>query len=955
MNSRFNLFLFNSFFDIPMQRKILFAIFLLLNVSQNLYAQKWLNELGKAVKNEGSKQATQGNLSMDSLDFQFAISVNENAGFFDVKQKGEGENKAMNFLFGTDAVKAPIDIARDKINTGTGFYDGILKNYKLAEMYFDSARIYLESKSLTNEILYLRALSSLGLVNLTQAKTAQANQYIALTLEMSEQSVGKKSAAYIANLNNLAKLHQALGKYNEAENEFNEALTLSNQLFGDGMQKAILLNNKSMLLQTVGRYAEAAELMKEAMRASSKGPKKTFQSFDNRKFQANLAFIYQLSGKFTEAEATFLEIKKVFESRKQTGNAEYAGLLNQMGILYIQMGKPEKVEELLKKSKAVYKERYTEDNIYYAKVTNDLGNFYRMNARYEEAEKQLNKALSIRETLLGTKHPDYVRTQENLAVLYWKTNKPEQAYMMYRDVMDKTIEFINLYFPPMSEAEKTSYWDITAPRFQRFYNFALEVSPTMKYVAQDFYDYNMATKALLLNSTSKVKEAILKSNNEELIQEYLSWLDQKEQLARLYTLTKEELKQQKINLAELERTANATEKSLSGKSTEFSAGYSTQKTSYKQIQSLLIDTEAVVDIIRVRGFAQDFTTDSKYVALVLKKSSEMPTLVVMDNGADLEKKYAKFYRNAVQQKVTDDYSYEQYWAKIEAELTGKRMIFISPDGAYNQMNLNTLKRPAEDYVINRYDLVIIGNSKDLLTLKIKKPAAKKSAFLLGFPDYQTAEVSPLPGTKVEIDGVSKVLKASGYLVTQVMAKEATEKNVKAIKAPALVHIATHGYFLQDAGEAEGSVFGVNAESASRNPLLRSGLILAGAGKSITGTGGSDISSNDNGVLTAYEAMNLNLEGTSLVILSACETGLGDIKSGEGVYGLQRAFQVAGAEALIMSLWKVDDAATQMLMTNFYNNWIKLGNKQKAFKQAQLQLMARYKDPYYWGAFVMMGM
>jgi CHAT domain-containing protein len=154
--------------------------------------------------------------------------------------------------------------------------------------------------------------------------------------------------------------------------------------------------------------------------------------------------------------------------------------------------------------------------------------------------------------------------------------------------------------------------------------------------------------------------------------------------------------------------------------------------------------------------------------------------------------------------------------------------------------------------------------------------------------------------------------------------------------------------------AGGSVFGVNAENASNNPLLRSGLILAGAGHAISG-GGTDISSNDNGVLTAYEAMNLNLEGTNLVVLSACETGLGDVKSGEGVYGLQRAFLVAGADAMIMSLWKVDDAATQQLMTSFYTNWLKLGNKQKAFKQAQLQLMTKYKDPYYWGAFVMMGM
>lgn len=170
-----------------------------------------------------------------------------------------------------------------------------------------------------------------------------------------------------------------------------------------------------------------------------------------------------------------------------------------------------------------------------------------------------------------------------------------------------------------------------------------------------------------------------------------------------------------------------------------------------------------------------------------------------------------------------------------------------------------------------------------------------------------------------------------------------------------MHIATHGYFLADADLKGNDAMGVDAENAKHNPLLRSGLILSGVHAPGQDKTSIDLQSNDNGVLTAYEAMNLSLEGTDLIVLSACETGLGDVRAGEGVYGLQRAFLVAGAKAMVMSLWKVDDTATQALMTNFYMNLVKGGSRSKAFKQAQLQLMAKYKDPYYWGAFVMMGM
>ena len=351
---------------------------------------------------------------------------------------------------------------------------------------------------------------------------------------------------------------------------------------------------------------------------------------------------------------------------------------------------------------------------------------------------------------------------------------------------------------------------------------------------------------------------------------------------------------------------------------------------------------------------QKFTEDSRYVSLILTKDAELPKLVIMENGQQLETRYYKYYRNATQQKLNDEFSYDQYWGRMEGELANKKIVYTSLDGVFNQINLNTLKKPSGEYVINKFDLIILGNSKDLINLKKQKTKTpRKTAALVGFPEYGAGDIPALPGTKIEIDGISKVLKTSGYQVSQFMQKNATEANLKSVKGPALVHIATHGYFLKDV-ESSGSGFGVHLDNANNNPLLRSGLLLAGAASTVSGKRMPNLESNDNGVLTAYEAMNLNLEGTDLILLSACETGLGDVKAGEGVYGLQRAFLVAGADALIMSLWKVDDAATQQLMMNFYTNWLKLGNKQKAFKQAQLQLMTKYKEPYYWGAFVMMG-
>jgi CHAT domain-containing protein len=928
--------------------KKLFVVFFIATSYQTVAQDDWLT---KALAETGSTQKA----SLDSIDFQFAMSVSDNSSFFDIQQKGEGWTKGFYSLKAKNQ-RTISEIASDTLNWAVDFYNA--RWYKIAEASFITAKDFMESNKLTSDISYLRCISNMGVMYLIQGRTLEAEQFIDYALAESEKFLGKMSVAYAANVNSKAKLYQMIGKYNEAEQLFDEALPILSKKFGEaGMQYAIVANNKAMLYQTIGRYAEGIELMKKAIASLDISNKRTLQgkkSFDSRKFTSNLALLYQLSGDLAQAESSFLSIKKIFEGRLQTSNPEYAVVLNQLALLYIQMNKNELVEPLLQKASTIYKKKFTEENASFAKVQNDLGNFYRLQGKNTEAEVTLTKALAIRQRTLGENHPDYVKSLETLGILYWKKGDLAKAYPYLNNATNKSLEFINNYFPPMSEAEKTKYWDILQPRFQRFYNYAIDASSSNPAVIKDVYNYQIATKALLLNSTNKVKKAILESGDQSMINEYVSWIGQKEALARYYALSKEELTQQKIDLAVLEKEANTKERSLSQRSSDFAKGYNVEQIHLDKVSAQLQDSEAIVEIIRVRTFDKDFTDESRYLALVLTKGSAQPTMIVLENGNQLETRYAKFYKNAIQQKIPDEYSYAQYWSRLESHLVGKKTIYISPDGVYNQINVNTLKKTEGDYILNQFDVVIIGNSKDLIALKGKKiQAQKKDAFVLGFPDYGGNAVA-LPGTKVEIDGINKILTTNGYKVAKYEQKNASETSVKALKGPSLVHIATHGYFLADADLKGNDALGVNADNAKNNPLLRSGLILSGV-QSSTDKSNSDLQSNDNGVLTAYEAMNLSLEGTDLIILSACETGLGDVRAGEGVYGLQRAFLVAGASTLIMSLWKVDDAATQVLMTNFYTNLAKGGSKAKAFKQAQLQLMTKYKDPYYWGAFMMMGM
>lgn len=216
---------------------------------------------------------------------------------------------------------------------------------------------------------------------------------------------------------------------------------------------------------------------------------------------------------------------------------------------------------------------------------------------------------------------------------------------------------------------------------------------------------------------------------------------------------------------------------------------------------------------------------------------------------------------------------------------------------------------------------------------------------------------PLPATKAEIAIVRSTLEKRGWHVDVFTGENATEEAVQGVKRPTILHLATHGFFLSDQAPIFTDI-SARLPVGFEDPMLRPGLFFAGANRTLKGERPPE--GLEDGILTASEATSLNLQGTELVVLSACETGRGKVRSGEGVFGLRRAMEEAGAQAVLMSMWAVPDRETQELMTLFYGKWLAGMEKQKAFREAEIELRVRVKarygadQPFYWGGFVLVG-
>jgi CHAT domain-containing protein len=336
-------------------------------------------------------------------------------------------------------------------------------------------------------------------------------------------------------------------------------------------------------------------------------------------------------------------------------------------------------------------------------------------------------------------------------------------------------------------------------------------------------------------------------------------------------------------------------------------------------------------------------------------------------------------------ELKDELSYEYFWKPIADKIGDAKTVYVSLGGVYNNINLNTLyNTETGKYILEEKDIRIVNSARDFVLMKErkKKTYAANTAALFGYPNYDgtvsapadsldylasTRDLDPiwvdsltrggmraalLPATKVEVENISSTFSENNWQVSSYLGNDASETNVKQLESPRVLHIATHGYFFEDVPDdlSNDRFMGMDRKQVVQNPLLRSGLLFTGANKTLQG----DDIQGENGLLSAYESALLNLRETELVVLSACETGRGEIKNSEGVYGLRKAISDAGAANTIMSLWKVDDNVTQEFMSTFYSTWLSGKMIRQAFNETQLAIKAKYPQPYYWGAFSLVG-
>jgi CHAT domain-containing protein/Tfp pilus assembly protein PilF len=836
------------------------------------------------------------------------------------------------------------------------------------------------------------SLNVLAVLHFAKSDYQKAEPLLRRAITIREAVLGAEHAEVADSLNNLAALYSIRGEPAQAEPLYQRVLSIREKTVGlDHPLVASTLNNLALLYHARGDYEKAEPLYQRSLsiREKALGPDHP----ENAQALSNLASLYLDKRDHAKAEQAHQRALAIKEKALGREHPAVADSLNNLALVYQHIGDLERAEPLYQRSLAIKEKTVGPEHPAVADTLNNLAGIYQSKGDFVRAEELSRRALALREKLLGAAHPASAYSLNKIASLYAAKADVSQAITFQSRANSVSERNLGFNLATGSERQKLAYLATLAAQADQ------TLSLHVHYAAGDPTARNLAATTILQRK-GRILDAVSDSlslfrsrfdaQDQTLLDQFK---DTNAQLARLVlggpqrTTPAEHQKQ----IKDLEEQKEKLEAEISRRSAEFRV--QAQPITLDAVRAVIPDNAALIEFAAYRPFnpkaskESEAYGESRYVAYILRREGEIQwqelgEAKAIDGAVDALR---RALRDPKRQDVKDlsralDAKVMQ---PLRALVGETRHLLVSPDGALNLIPFAALVDERGRYLVERYSFNYLTSGRDLLRLQAARES-RSAPLVVANPDFGEPETTrtaradvPRPRsparartrqsvtTGADLSNVyfgalgasaeeARAIKALFPQAAVLTRGQATEAALKQAAAPQILHIATHGFFLEDqpvkieGTRGDGGLRGLSANAKVENPLLRSGLALAGA--NLRQPGG------DDGLLTALEAAGLNLWGTRLVVLSACDTGLGEVRTGEGVYGLRRALVLAGAETQVMSLWAVSDRVTRELMTAYYAGLRQGQGRGEALRQVQLKMLRRpgREHPFYWASFIQSG-
>ncbi|MEA5441591.1 CHAT domain-containing tetratricopeptide repeat protein [Cyanobium gracile] len=830
-------------------------------------------------------------------------------------------------------------------------------------LLYDDLGAYAKAESLLLRALSIRekvqgpdhnetatSLNNLATLYISQGAYAKAEPLLRRCLAIKQKVLGDDHPDTATSLNNLAELYKNQGAFAKTEPFYLRALAINEKVLGpDHPSTATSLNNLALLYRSQGAYGKAEPLLLRALAIREKAL--GLDSVDTAASLINLAALYDNQGAFAKAEPLYLRALAINEKVLGPGHPITATSLNNLAVLYDNQGASAKAEPLHRRALAIREKALGPDHPDTAASLNNLAELLRLQGSGAKAEPLFLRSLAIFEKALGPDHPTTALSLNNLAKLYLSQGADAKAEPLLRRGIGSQSLFLQQEAPLLPQARRQEQIKALGNVWEIPYSLVA----------------NAPGGASLALFTRLNRHGLLQDIERRQAQLGRGSPAQQILVSQLTALT---ARLADVNLSDPQRQTLQQERDR------------LEQELYRQLPALtprLVDPAQVAAALPADGVLFEFQRFRPYDARQPEARSwgeaRYLAMLLFPDGStravDLGPAAATdpLIQQALAESLARNRPAGPFWARVSQkvlgplmqQLVGRRRWFVSPDGELSRIPFTALPAPSQDpsgaeadsapTLGQRVQLRIVTSGRDLLSQRSPGPGGQR-ALVLAAPDFggPGGAWQPLPATAAEGRWIAERLGASLY-----QGAAATTGVLQQARGPRVLHIASHGFFSDPNAQLPQA-----SPASSSDPLLNSGIVLAGANRSwLSGQGAATSTADDDGYLTAKEAAQLQLDGTELVVLSACDTASGTLQTGEGVYGLQRALTVAGARSTLLSLWKVDDDATAAFMQR-YVALLKQGRgRMDALATVQQEFRSNPPDPdwadhKFWAAWQLTG-